>query len=197
MSRNKMYRPDFSAATDLRVLQTRKALCDGLLDLLKSRSFDEISIREIVAAAGVGYNTFFRHYPDKESVLDAIAAAEIRQLVSLSVPVLDAKDTLAACFTLCSYVAENRKLWTTLLTGGAARALREEFVRASREVGENRPRGKDWVPLDIAIILVTSGIFELLAWWLGQEQPLPVDRVALICQQIVVSPVIEPEAAGK
>ena len=192
MSRNRMYRPDFSAATDLRVLQTRKALCDGLLDLLKSRAFDDISIREIVAAAGVGYNTFFRHYPDKESILHAIAAGEIRQLVSLSVPVLDAKDTLAACLALCSYVAENRKLWTTLLTGGAAGALREEFVRVSREVCENRPRGKEWVPLDIAIILVTSGIFELLAWWLRQNEPLPVDRVALICQQIVVSPVIEP-----
>lgn len=106
-------------------------MCDGLLDLLKGRSFDDISIREIV---------------------------------SLSVPVLDAKDTLAACLALCSCVAENRKLWTTLLTGGAAGALREEFVRVSREVCENRPRAKEWVPPDIAIILVTSGIFELLAW---------------------------------
>ena len=192
MSRNRKYRPDFSTARDQRVLQTRKALCDGLLKLLKSRSFDDISIREVAAAANVGYNTFFRHYPDKEAILHDIASAEIRQLVSLSMPVLDAKDTLAACLALCNHVAENRKLWKTLLTGGAAGALREEFVRVAREVCESRPRGKDWVPLDIAIILVTSGIFEVLAWWLGQKDPLPVERVAQLCQELVVSPVIEP-----
>ena len=147
MIRKKMFRPEFSTATDLRVLQTRKALRDALLGLLKKKSFDKISVREIVAAAGIGYNTFFRHYPDKESMLQDIAAEEIRQLVSCSLPVLDARDTLSACVALCNYVDENRKLWRTLLTGGAAQSLREEYVRVAREVCSTRPRGKDWVPL--------------------------------------------------
>jgi len=181
-----MYRPDFTMAKDARVLQTREALRTALLRLLKKKCIDRISIREIVS------NTFFRHYQDKESILEDIAAGEINRLVSLSMTVLEAEDTLAACFTLCNHVAENKKLWKTLLTGGAAEALRREFVRVSREVVEHRPRGKEWLPLDIAVILVTSGIFELLSWWLSEKDPLPVDKVALICQQIVVSPVIEP-----
>jgi len=187
-----MYRPDFTMAKDARVLQTREALRTALLRLLKKKCIDRISIREIVSTADVGYNTFFRHYQDKESILEDIAAGEINRLVSLSMTVLEAEDTLAACFTLCNHVAENKKLWKTLLTGGAAEALRREFVRVSREVVEHRPRGKEWLPLDIAVILVTSGIFELLSWWLSEKDPLPVDKVALICQQIVVSPVIEP-----
>lgn len=187
-----MYRPEFSRVKDARVLQTRKALRKALLELLENSSFDDISIREIVASAGVGYNTFFRHYPDKESILQDIAAEEINELVSLSVPVLDAEDTLASCITLCSHVAENKKLWKTLLTGGAAGTLREEFVRISREVAESRSRGKEWLPIDIAVILVTSGIFELLAWWLNEKDPLTVEQVATICQRIIVSPVIEP-----
>lgn len=187
-----MFRPDFSTANDARVVQTRKALRSALLDLLKQNAFEKISIREIVSSAGVGYNTYFRHYPDKDSILEDIAAEEINQLVSLAVPVLDAKDTLASCLTLCNYVEENRALWKTLLTGGAAGALREEFVRISRKVAESRPRGKEWLPLDIAVILVTSGIFELLAWWLNEPDPLSADSVALICQKIVVSPAIDP-----
>ena len=56
----KMFRPDFSTAQDARVLQTRKALRDALLELLRKNSIDKISIREIVSKADVGYNTFFR-----------------------------------------------------------------------------------------------------------------------------------------
>jgi hypothetical protein len=42
---------------------------------------------------------------------------------------------------------------------------------------------------------LSDGLLDLLksrALWLRQKEPLPVERVALICQQIVVSPVIEP-----
>jgi len=189
---HKMLRPDFSTTTDARVLQTRKALRDALLVLLRTHSIDKISIREVVSTAGVGYNTFFRHYPDKESILEEIAAEEINHLVRLSISVMDTENTLASCHTICAYVAENKPVWKTLLRGGAAVALRQEFVRISREVAENRPSGKDWIPFDIAVILITSGIFELLAWWVGEKTPLPVDQVARICEQTIVSPVIGP-----
>jgi len=189
---HKMLRTDFSTAKDARVLQTRKALRDALLELLRSSSIDKISIREVVSTAGVGYNTFFRHYPDKDSILEEIAAEEINHLVRLSISVLDTENTLASCRTICAYVDENKPVWKTLLRGGAAVALRQEFVRISREVAENRPTGKDWIPFNIALILITSGIFELLAWWVGEKDPLSVDQVARICQQIIVSPVIDP-----
>lgn len=187
-----MFRPDFSTAKDARVVKSRDALCRALLDLLKTEPFERISIRRIVDAAGVGYNTFFRHYADKDAILKDIAADEIRQLVSLSVPVLEASNTLAACLTVCRHVADNRQLWTILLTGGAAAALREEFVRLSRDVAEQRPNNKDWLPLDAAVILITSGTFELLAWWLAAADPIPVEQLATIYHRAIVSPVIDP-----
>lgn len=175
------------------MVKSREALCRALLDLLETEPFDKISVRQIVDVAGVGYNTFFRHYSDKEAMLRDMAEQEIKQLVSLSVPVLDSEDTLAACLTVCSYVARNKKLWKTLLTGGASAALREEFVRLSREVAENRYKGKDWLPIDAAVILITSGTFELLAWWLSAEDPVPVEQLATIYQRVIVSPVIDLE----
>ena len=188
-----MYRPDFSTAKDARVVKSREALCSALLDLLETEPFDKISVRQIVDVARVGYNTFFRHYADKEAMLRAMAAEEIKQLVSLSVPVLDSEDTLAACRTVCKYVARNKKLWKTLLTGGASAALREEFVRLSRDVAESRYDGKDWLPIDAAVILITSGTFELLAWWLSSQDPVPVEQLATIYQRVIVSPVIDPD----
>lgn len=191
MSR-KMYRPEYSTATDQRVIKTRAALRAGLLELLETEAFEKISVREIVDAAGVGYNTFFRHYSDKEAMLRDIAEEEIRQLVSLAVPVLDARDTYSACLALCTYVSDNRKLWRTLLSGGASGALRDEFVRISREVAESRMTGKDWLPIEIAVILTTTGTFALLGWWLSECDGMAPEAVARIHQRVVMSPVIDP-----
>lgn len=187
-----MLRPEFSTAKDARVVKTRQQLCSAMLTLLKTEPLDRISIRQIVDEAGVGYNSFLRHYADKNAILDDIAAEEIRQLVAISVPVLEAQDTRAACLTVCHHVADNRHLWKILLTGGASATLRAEFVRLSRDVAERRSTGKDWLPLDAAVILITSATFELLAWWLDANDPISVEQLAKIYHRVIVSPVIDP-----
>lgn len=186
----KIYRPELSTATDARVVQTREALRNALLELLDVKSLEQITIREIAAEAGVGYTTFFRHHPTKEALLNDIAADEIRQLIELSVNVLDTTDIKAATLTLCRYVAEHRELWSTLLTGGAASTLREEFIRLSQEVAAARGEWSDWLPTDVGVILVSSGTIELLAWWLKQADPIPVEQLATIYERLVVSPVV-------
>jgi hypothetical protein len=41
----------------------------------------------------------------------------------------EASDTHSASVALCTYVDTHRKLWSTLLAGGAAAVLREELLR--------------------------------------------------------------------
>ena len=122
----KIYRPQFATARDARVVRTRESLRAALLELLQQGVFEQISIREIATAAGIGYTTFFRHYPDKESLLEEVAAAEMRELLEYLLSTFDTsdtRDTPAACLALCNYVADHRTTWATLLTGGAAATL--------------------------------------------------------------------------
>jgi AcrR family transcriptional regulator len=185
-----IYQPHYSTTTDARVVQTREALRQALLQLLNQKPFEQITIREITAAAGVGYTTFFRHHPGKEDLLNDIAADEIKRLIELAVPVLDTTDVRAASLAFCSKVAEHRTLWATLLTGGAASVLREEFMRLSREIAASRSAGDNWLPPDVGVILSTSGTIELLTWWLKQENPISVEKLATIYERIVISPVV-------
>ena len=78
---NKIYRPHFSTTSDARVVRTRESLRQSMLELLATRPFEQITIRELASDAGIGYTTFFRHHPTKESLLEEIAAEEIRQLI--------------------------------------------------------------------------------------------------------------------
>lgn len=185
---NKIYRPHLSTASDARAVRTREALRVALLDLLETQPLDQITIRDIAAGAGIGYTTFFRHHPTKESLLDDLAAEQIRSLIGLVMPVMDARSAREGSEALFSYVQERRALWTTLLTGGAAGALREEFMKVSLEIAAARSDRSAWPPFEVITTLVVSGTIELLAWWLRQAKPLPIREIAEIHEVYVVQP---------
>jgi AcrR family transcriptional regulator len=194
---HKGHQPPLFNAQDPRAVRSREALRSAFLELLEAKPLEQITIQEITERAGVGYVTFFRHHGTKEALLSEIAADQIRRLVELTLPVLDAVDSRAASVALCSYVNEHRALWSTLLTGGAAAVLREEYIRKSAEVAEVRAKPGAWLPSDIAGILFVSSTLELLTWWLRQKNPMPVEQVAAMHDRVITSPVIHSaEASG-
>ena len=184
----KIFLPHLSTASDARAVRTRDALRLALLKLLALKSLEQITIRDIAAEAGIGYTTFFRHHPTKESLLDDLAAEQLRRLITLASPMLASQDALAASETLFKYVDEERALWSTLLTGGAAGALRQEFLRACHEIAESWPNPSTWPPVDVTIQLVASGTVELLAWWLRQSNPISVSELSKIYDHLIVGP---------
>ena len=188
---SKVYRPHFATARDARVVHTRQALRQALLQLLDEKPIEDITIREIADAAGVNYTTFFRHHTSKEELLNDIAASEIQTLFDLTLPALDPTDTRAGALALGNYVAENRALWSRLLTGGAAGRLREEFIRLTREFAAAHGSDHDWLPPEVGVIFGASGTMELLTWWLQQEPQLPVERFAKIHERLIVRPLME------
>jgi AcrR family transcriptional regulator len=190
---HKILRPHLRTARDARAVRTREALRQALLRLLDLKPLEQITIRDICEVADVGYTTFFRHHPTKESLLNDVAAEQIGRLVGLALPVADASNTRAASIALCTYVDEHRKLWSTLLTGGAAGAMRDEFLRLSRQIAATRAQPGAWPPPDIATILVVSSTIELLSWWLRDRKPLTIEQVAEIHERVIITPAVNGE----
>lgn len=173
---------------DARVDRSRTAFRQALLTLLETTPYDSITIREIATRAGAGYATFFRHYPDKDALLNDLAAAEIGELLSRSLPIALAADTRASCLALCRYVDERRALWAALLTGGAAGAMRVEFVRQARLAVPEGVEQIGWLPTDLRCVFGVAGTVEILAWWLRERGEEPIERVAEILDRLVVAP---------
>ena len=48
---------------------TRQRLQRCALELFAARGFDEVTVEDVAAAAGVSHMTFYRHFPTKESVV--------------------------------------------------------------------------------------------------------------------------------
>lgn len=172
--------------TDARILRSRAELHRALLEMLESRPFEQVTIRDLAAASGVGYTTYFRHYPSKEALLGDVAVQEVRRLHEMTLPVYDAFDSAAACLALCAYVDDHRAVWTALLSG-ASGYVREEMLRLAQEAGAVRTGG--WLPQDLGAVLGVGVMVEVLGWWLRQPDPMPVAQVAEILDRVAISPV--------
>jgi AcrR family transcriptional regulator len=186
-----------TAPTDARQVRSRKALTGAMLELLGQVPFDHITIREITARARTGYATFFRHYPDKDALLGDVAAQEIADLLELTLPILDSTSSAESTLALCRRVAQHRKLWSALLTGGAAGIVREEFIRQARglAVGTSPPQG--WLPADLAVVYGTGATIDLLAWWLEHPGQHSAEEMAGILDRLVIAPLVGGRLPGR
>jgi AcrR family transcriptional regulator len=187
---HKMKELKSSMRSDPRMKRTQVALYAALLSLLEEKAFDQITIREIAARAGVGYATFFRRYPDKEALLHELAAREISELLAMAEPILYTVDSRASAQALCAYLWEHRKLWEALLTGGAAAILKDEFVRKAQENAAARSSKESWLPGDLSVVFSVAATIEILAWWLKQSNPPSSKRMAEILDRLVITPSI-------
>lgn len=66
-------RPYESPLRDTQALQTREQILDTLLEMLETMSADEISTRQLAAAAGVSLRTVYRHFPDRDALLNGVS----------------------------------------------------------------------------------------------------------------------------
>lgn len=57
---------------DLRIIKTNKALFNALLELMRTKSFEEIKISDICQTALINRSTFYAHYDDKYDLLLAL-----------------------------------------------------------------------------------------------------------------------------
>jgi AcrR family transcriptional regulator len=181
----KVRRTTPSRSDDARAQRSRKALRDAFLELIEHQSLNQISIRDITKTAGLSYPTFFRQFESKEQLLGQIAAEEVRYLVALGADAMARHKRDDPPLDLFVYVQRHRKLWKTLLTGGAKPAMREEFVRGATEIADARPRGNPWLPLDLAVAFIATGMFEILAWWMQQPETYPVKNVSILFNALV------------
>ncbi|MBW8783595.1 MAG: TetR/AcrR family transcriptional regulator [Novosphingobium sp.] len=175
---------------DARMQRTQEALRVGMLVLLERSALADISIRDIVAEAGIGYATFFRHYASKNELLQAVITDEIEQLVDLSLPVLRPGDSLESSLALFHHVDEHRALWSALLTGGAAGTIREEFARIARDRGPSRIHLDGWLPLDLGVAYGVAATVEIIAWWLRNRDDFSVERIAAVHDRLVLRPTV-------
>lgn len=184
-------------STDRRVRRTQKSLEDALITLALEKDFDEITIQEITDRADVGYRTFFRHYADKDELLNnvlSVVKLEMRELMSppplqfFTDPNLQVGD-LPNTRILFKHVQENSNLYRVLLFSdrGLVQPLKDFAVQ------EFKANYGSFLETDIPFEIITnhmiSSIITLLRWWLNNDMCYPPEEMGEITFRLIIQPI--------
>jgi AcrR family transcriptional regulator len=179
-----------SIALDARIVRTRNALRQAMIDLAAESPLETITVRAIAARAGVGYATFFRHYVDKEALLADVADMLTGAFLAQVRPLLRQKDRRGAARSLCAFVEANLPIHRALIAGGAGETVRAGMLRQTLETLGRARSSASHDPLDELLLFhLTSAILNLLAWWLRNLDRVDAETMAEIIERAVLTPV--------
>ena len=147
---------------------TKKCLSEAMLKLIKSgKSFEEISIQEIVEEAGFSRMAYYRNFKEKADILrhhfDIITEKFIQE-TNTDFYVMPFKEYLVSVFT---YLFDNRKLGLLLLETRMFDYVKEQFdlklIKTANSLEEKQ-----------RFIFFAGGLFNIYTHWLiseGKETP--------------------------
>ncbi|MFC5530078.1 TetR/AcrR family transcriptional regulator [Cohnella yongneupensis] len=125
---------------DRRVVRSKEALKQALLNLMARKEYEAISITEIVELANYNRGTFYSHYGNKDDLLDDIIAELIRELLaSFRAPyenedVFIISELTAKSVMIFEHVHLNANVYTTLLRSNVIANLREKMFLALKQI---------------------------------------------------------------
>jgi AcrR family transcriptional regulator len=127
--------------------RTRQAILDAALALFAEKGYFGTSLRDVARAVGVRESALYNYFPGKESLFEALLAAESAEKVEhlgaiLDEPVSDAHETLErlATFMLDRFVMPRQQQLFRILMADGMRLARDGRINLIERMGSGLPR---------------------------------------------------------
>lgn len=169
---------------DRRIRRTRDTLGDALVELIREKPFDDITVQEILDRAGVGRSTFYTHYRDKQDLFLGEVEDFFERLSTVLTRTGAEAERLAPVAEFFSHLSDVQDFYRSLVTSGKANDVwalgRGYFARSIEE--RLRLAGVKMEPVAMAAqaFALSGSMFALLEWWLDhgrKNDPKEMDRI--------------------
>jgi AcrR family transcriptional regulator len=174
---------------DRRIQRTEAALTRAMIDLALEKGYAAITIRDLTERAGVGYATFFRHFPDKEALLLNVLEVFVSELMALFADgaAASAPGSGAVVFR---YIQAHHELCRVLLNSPGSTALvrRIQDGIVAHTLAQQTPRPGSVVPPEVAAHHLVTASIALIQWWLEHDRPYAPERMGVIYEALVLGP---------
>jgi AcrR family transcriptional regulator len=179
---------DRTEKKDRRVQRTEEALTHAMIDLALEKGYADITIRDLTERAGIGYATFFRHFPDKEALLRSVLEVFVGELMALFQGRAAAGP--GSGVVVFRYIQAHHVLCRVLLNspGSAALVQQIEMTIEAHTLAQNTPRPGSPVPPEVAAHHLVTASIGLIKWWLDHDMPYPPERMGAIYEALVIAP---------
>jgi len=174
---------------DRRVRRTQQLLAKALITLTLEKGYEAVTIRDITERADIGYATFFRHYRDKDDLLQDVMDVVLAELIELLCPAMP-DDPTAIGVLLFRRVQEQSEMVRVLL--GSHTLLPRLIEAATKNImSDHAARPDAAVPPEIAAHHIVTSTISLIQWWLDHEMPYPPQQMGRIYYELIERPTNE------
>jgi AcrR family transcriptional regulator len=161
----------------------RARLIEAMGELAVQEGYLDVSVAQVIAAAGVSRRTFYEYFAAKdECFLAAVSEVqdgllgELRRVVGAAAPQDAMRAAIEALVTLASSSGTRARLWLVEAMAGGARLL-DARDRGVAEIGEMVQAryalaAADTPLADVSAPMLIGGVCRLLAWKLAGEASL-------------------------
>jgi AcrR family transcriptional regulator len=162
---------------DRRVVRTRDILGDALVALMLERPFEQITIKQVLARAGVGRTTFYEHFRNKDDLFKSDVEDFCQMMAGLLARTGAEPRRIAPVEELFSHLRDYRDFHDALVAAGKADDVRELATRSfARSIAERlQAAGVEMEPADFQATaqLLSGGLLSLLDWWIREGMTAP------------------------
>ncbi len=174
-------------AQDRRVRRTQQLLARALVALTLEKGYEAVTIRDLTDRADIGYATFFRHYRDKDELLQDVLDVVLEELTGLLSGAVPDGDPAAVGTLVFRYVQEHTEVVRVLL---GSRQVLQRLVAVATDLTmrEQTARPDSPVPLEIAAHHIVSATIALVEWWLDHGMPYPPEQMGRLYRDLIAGP---------
>ena len=186
-----------SKTKDRQVDRTKNLILEAAMKLLLEKSYESITIQDIIDEANIGRATFYNHFENKEDLLIRGIANIPYHHEESPIPIPDTHSTPTMGDVKLSWVdsfrhaQQNQQLHKVMyrrsLDNPILERLKKHFY-GSIETAlvkslDIRKFKKD--ELTIFAHFLTGGVLAVIRWWQENKQPYSVEEMDVILQNIV------------
>lgn len=147
---------------------TKRLIREAMLELLKTKSIQKISVRELCDAADINRTTFYNHY---DGTYEVLAEIEEHFLVQLSTTntIFNSEDGLARHIeTLCQKLKQNADIALLLLTNNADPDFSSKLLKTQgcSEIWQKAGSAYSEEESELLANFVGGGAYAMICGWL-------------------------------
>ena len=181
-----------SPADDRRVRKTKKALRQGLVELLQRKKLKDISVRELTDEADLHRGTFYVHYRDIYDLYDKMwreAMAEIQDIFRQHPPE-ELRSSPGPLFqAIMEYAQENRDLCRMFFSPNGDQALARELEHIVEEKClQDWPvlfPNRDLSDTEYLRVFIVDGCMGVVRRWVDTDMSKPPREMAKQLDQLI------------
>jgi len=176
---------------DRRAARTRRLINEALMDLMHSRSFEQITVQDIIDKADIGRTTFYAHFKDKEDLATQFFEEKMEDLTKGIQPV-SGKILVFPIAEMFAHLKEQNASHSAWLGSRGREFLfsigqKYWFRRLEKELKAHTPKNHTpHVPVPIIAQILIGAATSLLHWWMSNKMPYSPEEMQEMYNRIVL-----------